>query len=57
MKKSLLFVKFKMILPLLCFLLDPLTSKHCKTWSFIINLWIDSGTSKLNIPAVSTSKV
>ena len=38
------FVKFEIILPLLCFLLDPLTSKHCRTWSSMINLWIDSRT-------------
>ena len=38
------FVKFEIILPLLCFLLDPLTSKHCRTCSYMINLWIDSKT-------------
>ena len=38
------FVKFEIILPLLCFLLDPLTNKHCRTWSSVINLWIDSRT-------------
>ena len=38
------FVKFGIILPLLCFLLDPLTYKHCRTWSSMINLWIDSRT-------------
>ena len=27
------FVKFEKILPLLCFLLDALTNKNCKTWS------------------------
>ena len=31
------FVKFEIILPLLCFLLDPLTNKHCGTWSSMIN--------------------
>ena len=36
------FVQFEIILPILCFLLDLLTSKHCRTWSSIINLWIDS---------------
>ena len=40
------FVKFEIILPLLCFLSDPLTNKHCKTWSSMINLWIDSRTCK-----------
>ena len=38
------FAKFEIILPLLCFLLDPLTNKHCKAWSSMINLWIDSRT-------------
>ena len=38
------FVKFEIILPLLCFLSDPFTNKHCRTWSSIINLWIDSRT-------------
>ena len=27
-----------------CFLLDLLTSKHCRTYSSMINLWIDSRT-------------
>ena len=40
------FVKFEIILPLLCFLLDPLTNKHCRIWSSMINLWIDSRTCK-----------
>ena len=31
-------VKFEIILPLLCFSLGPLTNKHCKTWSSMINL-------------------
>ena len=38
------FVKFEIILPLLCFLLDHLTNKHCRTWSYMIALWIDSRT-------------
>ena len=38
------FVKFEIILPLLCFLLGPLTSKNCKTWSSMTNFWIDSRT-------------
>ena len=37
-------VKFKIIVSLLCFLLDSLTNRHCKTWSSMINLWIDSRT-------------
>ena len=36
------FVKFEIILPFLCFLSDPFTNKHCRTWSSMINLWIDS---------------
>ena len=28
------FVKFEIILPHLCFLLDPLTNKHCSTWAY-----------------------
>ena len=39
------FVKSEIILPLLCFLLDPVTNKHYRTWSSMINLWIDSRTS------------
>ena len=40
----------ELILPLLCFLLDTLTNKHFRTWSSIINLWIDSRTfQKLRI--------
>ena len=36
------FVKFEIILPLLFFSLNPLTNKHFRTWSYLINLWIDS---------------
>ena len=35
------FVKFQIILPLLCFLSDPFTNKHCRIWSSMINLWIN----------------
>ena len=38
------FVNFEIILSLFCFILEPLTNKDCKTWSSMINLWIDSGT-------------
>ena len=38
------FMKFEIILPLLCFLLDLLTNKHCRAWSSMINLWIDFRT-------------
>ena len=45
-KKVSPFVKFEINLPFLCFSLDPLTNKHCRTWSSIINLWIDFRTSQ-----------
>ena len=40
--KSLSFCEIWNMLPVLCFLLDPLTNKHSRTWSSMINLWIDS---------------
>ena len=40
------FVKFKIILPFLCFSLYSLTNKHCRTWSSMINFWIDSRASQ-----------
>ena len=33
-------MKFETILPFLCLSLDPLTNKHCRTWSSIVKLWI-----------------
>ena len=45
-EKSYSVVKFEIILPLPCFLLDLLTNKHCRRWSSMINLWIDSRTCK-----------
>ena len=36
------FVKPEIILLLLWLLLDTLTNKDCRTWSSMINLWIDS---------------
>ena len=36
------FVKLEIVLPVLWFLLEPLTKNHCMTWSSMINLWIDS---------------
>ena len=42
-EKVCLFVKFEIILSLLCCLLDLLTNKHCRK-SFMINLCIDSRT-------------
>ena len=38
------FVKFEVILHLLCFLLHLPTGKLYKAWSSMINLWIDSRT-------------
>ena len=43
-EKVSLFVNFEIILPLLCFLLDHRTNKHCRTWSSMINLWVDFRT-------------
>ena len=40
------FAKFEILLSLLCFLLNPLTNKHCRIRRSIINLWIDSRTCK-----------
>ena len=36
----------EIILPLLCFLIDPFAKKHCRTWSSMRNLWILSRTSQ-----------
>ena len=36
------FIRFEITLPLLCFLLDPVTNKHWRIWNYMINLWIDS---------------
>ena len=38
------FVKFEIVPPLLYCLWDPLTNKHCRAWSSMINLWIVSKT-------------
>ena len=38
------FGKSEIFLPLLCFLLDALTIKHWRTWSSMINLWIEPRT-------------
>ena len=43
-EKVSLFEKLEIILPLLCFLLEPLKNKYCRTWSSMINFWIDSRT-------------
>ena len=53
------FVKFEIILNLLCFILHLLTNKLSRTWSSKITLWIDSRTYiyiKKN-HAVSNTKV
>ena len=42
--KSLSFCKIWNNPPPPSFLLDPLTNKHCRTWSSMIHLWIDSRT-------------
>ena len=60
--KSLSFCEIWNTLPLLCFLLDSLTNKHCRTWSSMINLRIDPRTcqklSKVKKnPAGSNAKV
>ena len=38
------FVKFEIILLLLCCLLDPLKGKYCKAWNSLKIFWIDSRT-------------
>ena len=43
-EKACPFVKLEIILPLFCCLLDSLRNKHCRAWSSMINLWIDSRT-------------
>ena len=47
------FVKFEIIIPLLCCLLDPLTNYHYRAWSSMINLWIDSRTCQKHIILLS----
>ena len=39
-----LFVKFDIIISLICCLLDPLTNKCCRAWSRVINFWKDFST-------------
>ena len=53
------FVKFEIILPLLCFLLDPLTNKHCmQDMEFYDNLLHRfQDLSKVNNPSVNRVKV
>ena len=47
------FLKFEITLSLLCFLLDPLTNKHYRTRSSMMNLWIDSRTCQKQIILLS----
>ena len=47
-KKVSPFVKFEIVLPLLCCLLDPLTNKYCRACISMINLWIDFSTLTQN---------
>ena len=42
------FVKFEIILSLLCCLLYPLTNNHWRGWHFMINLWTNSRTCQQN---------
>ena len=52
------FVKFEIILALLCFLLDPLINRHCRTWSsdrFLLDRFQDIW--KVNNSAVSKAEV
>ena len=43
-EKVCLFVKLEVILPLLCWLLDSLTNKHCRAWNSMKYWWIDFRT-------------
>ena len=49
------FVKFEIILPLLCFLLDPLTNKHCTQDIELYDKLVDrfQDLSKVKNPAIS----
>ena len=53
------FVKFEIMLPLLCFLLDPLTNKHHMQDMELYDKLVDrfQDLSKVNNPAVSKAKV
>ena len=51
------FVKFELILHLLCLLLATLKNKHCRTWSSRINLWILQDPSKVKNLVVNKAKV
>ena len=47
-KKVSPFVKFEIVLPRLCCLLDHLTNKYCRACISMINLWIDFSTLTQN---------
>ena len=53
------FVKFEIILPLLCFLLDPLTNKHFMQDMKFYDKLVDrfQNLSKVKNPAASKAKV
>ena len=56
-EKVSLFVKFEIILtPFPLFLFNPLTDNHCRTWSSMIILWIDSRTRQKYRMLLSTRK-
>ena len=50
------FAKFETILLFFCCLLDPFTKKHYRAWNSIINLSIDSRTSKKYIIVLSAKQ-
>ena len=56
-KKISLFVKFEIILPLLCYLSDPTTNNYISVKAFYENkiLWIDSRMCQMT-PAVTAGK-
>ena len=57
-RKSVLFVKFEIILPLLCYLLDPTTNNYISVRRSMTNktLWIDSRICPMT-PLVTVGKV
>ena len=51
------FVKSEIILPLRCFLWDPLTNKHCRARNFLINLWTCRFQDLSKVQNATVSKV
>ena len=47
--KNFSFWKFEIILPVRCCLVEPLTNKCCRTWSSMINSWIDYRACQKNL--------